>query len=99
MFTIASRFILPWNFRARLYYTAASQPHVFARLLVGDNILYDNLRNNLFLSLNQPFFVLIKINCKTFFDVILNGVCLLALNIRVKTIPCDSKYDNCVSLK
>ena len=27
--TSLSRFILPWNFRARLYYAAASQPRVF----------------------------------------------------------------------
>ena len=27
-----------------------------------------------------------KVNCKTFFVVILNGVCLLVLNIRGKTI-------------
>ena len=28
---------LPWNFRARLYYAAASQPRVFVRLLVGNH--------------------------------------------------------------
>ena len=33
---IDSRFILPWNFRARFYDAAASQPCVFARLLVGN---------------------------------------------------------------
>ena len=27
-----------------------------------------------------------QVNCKTFFVVILNGICLLALNIRVKTL-------------
>ena len=32
---IASSFILPWNFRVRLYYAAASQPRVFASLFVG----------------------------------------------------------------
>ena len=36
LYYIASRFILPWNFRARLYYAAAKQPRVFARLLVGN---------------------------------------------------------------
>ena len=35
-------------------------------------------------------------NCKTFFVVILNGTCLLALNIRVKTLrenySCNYKH-------
>ena len=34
---ITSRFILPWNFRVRPYYAAASQPRVFVRLLVGNH--------------------------------------------------------------
>ena len=33
---IALRFILPWNFCARLYYAATSQPCVFVRLLIGN---------------------------------------------------------------
>ena len=28
----------------------------------------------------------LQVNCKTFFVVIVNGICLLALNIRVKTL-------------
>ena len=36
---IASKFIPPWNFRARLYYAAASQPRVF--LLVGNKVYLD----------------------------------------------------------
>ena len=36
---IASRFILPWNFRAWLYWAVASQPRVFARLLVGNKFM------------------------------------------------------------
>ena len=35
----ALRFILPWNFRARLYYVTASQPRVFAKLLVSNKFL------------------------------------------------------------
>ena len=35
--TLPSRFILPWNFRPRLYSAAASQPRVFARLLIWNN--------------------------------------------------------------
>ena len=35
----ASRFILSWNFRARLYYVATSQSRVFAKLLVSNKFL------------------------------------------------------------
>ena len=32
-------FSVPWNFRARLYYVAASQSRVFAKLLVSNKFL------------------------------------------------------------
>ena len=35
----------------------------------------------------------LQVNCKTFFVVILNGICLLALNIRVKTLRENYSYN------
>ena len=47
--------------------------------------------NNLSLSFSfaESTVLRLQVNCKTFFVVIVNGICLLALNIRVKTLRCD----------
>ena len=42
---ITSRFILPWNFCMWLFQAAALQPHIFVRLLVGNETKYRH--NNL----------------------------------------------------
>ena len=43
-----------------------------------------NLPLNLFFA--EPTVLLLKVNCKTFLVVILDGICVLALNSRVNSL-------------
>ena len=64
---------LPWNFRARLYYAAASQPRVFVRLLVGNHrdrpqhASWDG--DCIYVSTSINFSVRNGFTCRLFFEV------------------------------
>ena len=51
---------------------------------VNKSVFFKNLP--LSFSFAESTIFRLKLNCKTFFAVILNGICLLALNIRVNTL-------------
>ena len=76
----ASRFILPWNFRARLYYVATSQSRVFAKLLVS----------NKFLKTKSVFFALYMQYIPPFHMCRRTFQCLTALywfKLQIKRVP------------
>ena len=58
------------------------------------SMFFKNL--NLSFSFAESAVLRLQVNCKTFFVVIVNGICLLALNIRVKTLrenySCNYKH-------